>query len=144
MKILTITRQPSTDSGTFGQATTGDGYSWYTLELPWLENQPDVSCIPLGTYTAKLQYSPHFETDLYHLIDVPNREAVEIHSGNFAGNKLMGLDSDVLGCVLVGKMVGSLNNSRHQLQPAILSSKAALTEMMDWADGEDLQIVITQ
>ncbi len=35
-----------------------------TIELPWLENQRRISCIPEGTYVIKKRYSPKFKWHL--------------------------------------------------------------------------------
>ena len=139
MKTLTITRQPSTDSGTFGDARTDDGKSWVSLELPWLDNQPDVSCIPTGTYDAELAFSPRFSKDLYHLA-VEGRTNILIHSGNFAGND--GLQSDVEGCILLAMQQGILMNKYGHIQEAVLYSKYALENFLEWAAREPLKVVI--
>jgi hypothetical protein len=65
-----------------------------TLELPWLGNKHDVSCIPEGAYEANLWCSPKHKRKLYWLQDVPGRGAIEIHIGN--------LVEDTHGCILLG------------------------------------------
>jgi len=83
--------------------TLGSGYlveggrnilSFKTLELPWLNNQRRVSCIPEGTYKAIPHTSPKFGKTLW-LQTVPGRSEILIHSGNFT--------RDTLGCILPGK-----------------------------------------
>lgn len=65
-----------------------------TLELPWHENQHNISCIPAATYDVKYLFSPKHNRNLFWIMEVPGRGAVEIHIGNTA--------ADTLGCVLVG------------------------------------------
>ena len=75
-----------------------------TLELPYLENQNDVSCIPEGIYRAYKLHSLKFG-DCIHLIDVPNREGILIHRGNFAAGEKV----DTKGCILVGMGFSDIN-----------------------------------
>lgn len=74
-----------------------------TLELPWLNNQRRISCIPEGEYTVIKRYSQKYKHH-FHILDVEERSWILIHQGNFAGslNPKTG-KSDILGCVLVGE-----------------------------------------
>lgn len=64
-----------------------------TLELGWKNNQRRVSCIPSGAYTVKKRYSKKYAWHL-HVQDVPGRDWILIHHGNFY--------TDILGCILPG------------------------------------------
>lgn len=66
-----------------------------TLELTWKENKTNISCIPTGEYIVKKRYSKKFKNHL-HITEVIGRTHILIHSGNFY--------TDILGCVLVGKL----------------------------------------
>jgi hypothetical protein len=68
--------------------------SLVTLEPPWKNNQPKVSCIPAGVYEVIITLSPRFGRLMPHLLNVPNRTEIEFHYGNTV--------SDTEGCVLVG------------------------------------------
>jgi len=74
-----------------------------TLELPELNNAPNVSCIPEGYYNVVPRQSPKYGNHLY-ITEVPNRSLILIHWGNYAGsvNPNTG-HSDIRGCVLVGE-----------------------------------------
>ena len=61
----------------------------YTIELPWLNNANQHSCIPEGTYRLQLRYSTKFKTHL-QLMDVPGRELILIHPANDAIKELKG------------------------------------------------------
>ncbi|SFU77068.1 hypothetical protein SAMN05216480_12312 [Pustulibacterium marinum] len=63
------------------------------LELPWLQNQPEVSCIPAKTYKVKRRWSKTFG-DHFHITDVEGRTWILIHIGNY--------HTEIKGCVLVG------------------------------------------
>lgn len=74
-----------------------------TLELPDLNNQPDISCIPIGYYICKRgkMYIGHDE--FRHLIstfliqDIPDRKEVGIHPANYV--------RELKGCVAVGYII---------------------------------------
>lgn len=95
---MILQRDDQTDERTLGTLRGDDGDEStivaQTLELPWKDNQPDVSCIPAGTYECVLKFSPEHNMNLYWITGVPNRADVEIHIGNFPSN--------TKGCVLLG------------------------------------------
>jgi hypothetical protein len=74
-----------------------------TIELPWLENQPRVSCIPEGTYELKKRYSLKFKWHL-QLCNVPYRDLILIHPANDALKELQGCIAPV--SVLTGEGKG--------------------------------------
>jgi hypothetical protein len=47
------------EMGTFGKMVVGDK-TLYTVERPWLNNEPRKSCVPRGTYTVTRHDSPKF------------------------------------------------------------------------------------
>lgn len=75
-----------------------EGHKLFTLERPWRNNQHRVSCIPAGTYTVRPFSSPRHK-DCFELVDVPDRDAILIHAGNFV--------HDTEGCILVGRARGN-------------------------------------
>jgi hypothetical protein len=89
----------------------------YTLELPWLSNKKNISCIPQGIYPIKKIESPKFGTS-WLIDEVPNRSEVIIHVGNTY--------KDTKGCVIIGNSIGYIKNER-----AVLSSRAAIGELMN-------------
>lgn len=95
----------------------------FTIELPWLQNEPLRSCIPEGRYQLVKRYSPKFHWHL-HLIDVPGREWILIHPANHALLELKGCIAPVTRLTAPG--VGS-------------QSRQALALLMRWADRALLQ-----
>lgn len=91
--MLTITHNNDDGKRTTGWLVYGE-FSCKTLELPWLQNQTNISRIPSGIYECQKITSPSLG-DCIEIIGVPNRTYVRIHSGNFT--------RDILGCVLVGE-----------------------------------------
>lgn len=65
-----------------------------TLELPDLNNQKRISCIPEGIYTVIKHNSPKFG-QCFWIQNVPNRDEILIHAANYK--------SDLLGCIGVGE-----------------------------------------
>ena len=107
MRTAILTRQkPSTDEGTFGDWLSDSGWSCKTGELPDRGNACEISCVPCGTYRAVWRWSKAHGKNLYHLINVPMRSEVEIHSGNVCGDVSKGYASEVKGCILPGLSVG--------------------------------------
>lgn len=103
MNII-LKRFISTDKGTFGILTV-DGRSFYTVEKPWVNNTPEISCIPSGEYTL----TPHASTKYGNVLCMINekkkithfkghdskRFACLIHTANY--------EHDVIGCIGLGE-----------------------------------------
>lgn len=116
MRTVYLWRTKRSDEGTEGLLVT-DGFNCKTLELPWRDNQPNLSCIPTGIYHTIIRQSPKFGI-VYWLQNVPNRSYILIHSGNVAGDKEKGYKTNVYGCILLGKKMGTLWGQR-----AVLNSR---------------------
>ena len=82
-----------TDTATYGVLIDDVPFA-VTLELPWRNNQRDISCIPAGIYCCQKIMSPHFG-EVFSFINVPGRKDILIHKGN--------LDIETKGCILVGE-----------------------------------------
>jgi hypothetical protein len=87
-----------------------------SLELPWANNAPNKSSIPMGTYPAIIRDSPANGTVL-QLQNVKNRDLIQIHKGNFTSNSI--------GCVLIGS-----SNNKSTTAPALTDSKTAFDTFM--------------
>ena len=136
MNHVVIKRISTSDSGTIGDLTT-KGFSCKTIELPWRDNKPFVSCIPTGKYICDPHASAKFG-DVYILKNVPGRSDVLIHAGNYAGDKSKGLRADTEGCIILGKKYGTING-----QPVVLISRPVVKDFinhMGW-DSFLLEIV---
>jgi len=100
-----------------------------TLELPWLNNQKQISCIPTGKYLVKKRYSKKFKNHL-HITNVENRSYILIHSGNYY--------TDILGCVLVGRL--GFVNSDDIID--VSSSKKTLKKLLNFVESDiELEII---
>lgn len=129
MHKATLTRNETIDGGCFGTLITDTGYTCRTAELPWVENETDKSCIPMGQYICTWRTSPTHGY-CYHVENVPNRTDIEIHAGNVPG-----IDSK--GCILPGKNIGLMNGKQ-----AVLFSRQALTELEAAFRCEPFQLTV--
>ena len=73
-----------------------------TIELPWKNNEPRISCIPEGKYALEKRYSPHHQWHL-ELKDVPGRQLILIHPANDALHELLGCIAPVSVITGMGK-----------------------------------------
>jgi len=79
-------------------------YSCKTIELRFLNNIKNKSCIPEGDYDV-IKYDSPSKGQCFRLLNVPNRSDILIHKGNFvAGDKI-----DSLGCILPGLRFADIN-----------------------------------
>lgn len=115
---ITIKRWYNGDC-TIGRLSLSDSnFQCFTLELPDLDNQEDISCIPTGTYEYYFRNSPH-NGDVLELRNVEDRSYIQIHSGNYA--------NQILGCILVGDGIKWLNRDSI---PDVTNSKNTLKKLL--------------
>jgi len=92
------------DKQTLGEYHVYDGIyrveSFKCLELPWLDNQVRISCIPTAEYKVIKHISPKFKKSFW-IQDVPDRTQILIHVGNYY--------DDILGCQLAGLGFGDID-----------------------------------
>ncbi len=105
--------------GTLGRLEL-EGFSCVTMEPPWANNKPNVSCIPPGEYQAHWHKSPRYGW-VYALLGVPGRSHILIHPGNIV--------THTKGCILPGARVGELGGL-----PAVLVSRATTRRLFDALD----------
>ncbi|KIA88512.1 DUF5675 family protein [Kaistella jeonii] len=77
-----------------------------TIELPWVQNMPRISCIPEGRYVLRKRYSPKFKWH-FELANVPGRSAILLHPANDAARELKGCIAPVLQHTGEGKGTSS-------------------------------------
>jgi hypothetical protein len=94
-----------------------NGVMYRTLELGWHGNEQKVSCIPNGTYEVIKRNSPKYG-DHFHVLNVPNRDYILIHHGNY--------HTDILGCILVG--IGHADINGDGLRD-VINSKVAMAQL---------------
>ncbi len=75
--------------GTNGELKDGGQLVCYTIELPWLMNVHNISCIPEGRYELAKRYHEHYGWHI-HVLSVPEREWILIHPATDAKTQLKG------------------------------------------------------
>lgn len=112
-----IIRLDKSEEGVFGVLTLNGQPECVTLERPWKDNQPNISCIPPEIYVCRSIDSPKFG-QTFEVMNVPGRTHILFHKGN--------LPSDSLGCILLASKYGELEGKR-----AILASGKAFNRFME-------------
>jgi len=92
-----LTRIGHSTTQTLGELDIFDGdklvFSCKTLELEEDINAVRDDCIPKGTYKVVRRFSEKYKNH-FHILDVPNRSYILIHSANYS--------RQLLGCIAVG------------------------------------------
>ena len=109
---LLIIRDTFTKDSTIGKLFLNGELFCETLELPYLDNQRRISCIPAGQYFVRLRYPRESATRNYlHLLvqNVPDRDYILFHIGNKPDHSQ--------GCILVGlkRQQDFVNNSKRAM-----------------------------
>lgn len=102
----------------------GSDVIFTTAELAFIDNKPNVSCIPCGEYELVRRWSKKHGHHLM-LLNVPNRSYILIHSGNFASS--FG-KSDSKGCILLGEGFADIDSDGLL---DVTDSKKSLKKLMD-------------
>lgn len=135
-----LERTDMNEVGAFGHLTLIVGekvFKCVTVERPWLNNEPRISCIPAGHYVLKKRKSPIVKRtsgleEGWEVTNVPNRTFIMIHPAN--------LSRQLMGCIAVGRKFGKLENTK-----AVLSSKVTFLEFMKITDGcKTLKLIISE
>ena len=109
-------------NGTNGTLFVNDEEICHTIELPWLNNQRRVSCIPEGSYRLRKRYNEKFKWHLA-LEAVKGRSGILIHPANDAKRELLGCIAPVLYHTGIGKGV----YSRRSLDLLLMKLNGVLT-----------------
>lgn len=126
---ITLLRHSDDGKQTLGTLRVKD-HSFFTLELPWRNNAPKISCVPPGKYKVVKRYSTKYGHH-FHLTDVQGRSYILIHSGNYY--------TQILGCILVGLGLQDIN---HDGLKDVTGSKAALEKLNELLPNEFILNII--
>lgn len=125
MNRVILQRLESTDQGTFGKIKT-ETAEFYTLELPWRDNESNISCIPEGIYQCKMTMSYRFKKMMYLVDGTGKRTGIRIHSANLAGSIEDGYKAQLNGCIAIGEKLGLIGN-----QKALLLSSSGVRKFIE-------------
>lgn len=135
MNTATIQRSASTKKQTLGKLTATNGssiFSCNTLELPWLGNKSNVSCIPKGIYDVIFTTSKKFPNGSYEVQKVLNRSGIRLHVGNYY--------NDIEGCILLGTSRADINKDG---EIDVTNSKVAVTAFEGFFNRKPFTLIIT-
>ena len=78
----------------------------FTIELPWIDNIRNKSCVPEGRYVLKARFSEKYK---HHLVleNVDQRSLILIHAANNAKLELKGCIAPVTYLTGIGKGLSS-------------------------------------
>lgn len=103
----------------------------FSLELPWVNNLTNISCIPDGVYRYKFRNSPS-NGRVLELQNVEGRTYIQIHAGNFT--------RQIKGCILVGDSIKHIDGDSI---PDVTNSKNTLALVLQYA-GKEGEITINR
>lgn len=131
-----LTRHKRTDKATNGLMVVSDATGkpvlrLQTVELPWKDNEPNVSCIPDGRYKCERINHPKFGI-CFAVRDVPKREGILIHAANFS--------KQLKGCIAPGLTTADIDGDGVM---DVTSSKAAMQQLTDTIKSQYFTLTIT-
>lgn len=142
MKQVTLNRISDDTKQSLGTLSVvldnGQVFVCKTLELPWNNNDSNVSCIPKGSYPCKYtrshRMSEHAGKDVftYEVLNVANRAGIRIHSANYF--------SQLLGCVALGDAHKDINADGEADVPHSGATIAAFEQAMK---KEDFTLIVS-
>ncbi len=103
------------ERGTFG-VLYGDGFHCDTMERPWKDNVPFMSCIPTGRYLVSRDYTGKHH--YFSIKGVAGRTEIEIHPANHP--------EELAGCIALGEHTGKVDG-----RLTLLESMAAVSRFVN-------------
>ena len=128
---LLIIRDTFSEESTVGELFLNGERMCDTLELPYINNERNISCIPEGEYKVRLRLARESATrDYLHLLvkDVPNRDYILFHRGNSA--------KDTSGCILVG-----FSSKQDYVKNSTFAMDLLMKEIINLG-GENINLII--
>ena len=154
MRQALLDRTESCDEGTFGWLRVVDEltghvlFSCATLELPWRENAPMLSCIPAGVYEFHWRTDSPKHGECYEAVAVPGRTNIQIHAANLAGDESKGYVKQLDGCIAPGMSVVQFKAGKRPAgdrdQRGVSASKASTAGLVDVLRKEPFVLTIKE
>lgn len=134
MKRAVLIRLKENNKQTLGKLFLFNGldleYECCTLELPFINNMRNISCIPTGDYTVKIRESEKYGLH-YQVENVEMRDYILIHPANYY--------TQLRGCIAVGYKFYDINkDGEHD----VTHSRRTMRHLLEIApDGFNLIIL---
>lgn len=127
--MLIRIRREGLAPATYGTMEVDGERFGYTLELPWKDNQPRISCIPPGLYEIRITHSNRFGRKMILVMNVIGREGIRIHNAN--------IPNELHGCIAVAR-------KRHSSTRISQGISQALQDLVNFAlsEGETVTLEI--
>ena len=114
--IITLHRFAHLQQGELGWLEIPNGPMLYTLERPWVDNKPFISCLPYGDYPLECDKKGRIR-DVPGLRNTEPRWQINIHKANYV--------HELHGCIAVG-----------------MEWEVKKQEPMVWSSGEALDLLL--
>ncbi len=128
---IKVTRDVFTDLTTTSKVEVNGKFQCYFLEDKDRKLEVDStakvygrSCIPRGTYDLVIDYSPKYQTEMPHILDVPGFKGIRIHPGNW--------HTDTEGCPLPG-----IRRSKDMVQRSKAAFDSLFSLLIDAEEREE-------
>lgn len=128
---LTLTRYGYLPFGTYGEMVMPSGVKLYTVERPWLDNKPSISCIPPGQYDCVPAYFFRGDYAAVEITKVPGRAHILFHIAN--------KPTELEGCIAVCSSLGILDGML-----AGMGSKAAFDLFLNFYGKAPFRLTIAE
>ena len=138
MRTVTITRQPSTEWGTFGDLDTGI-FHCKTLERPATGDHPCIPLSPEGGWTVDWTDGVHPKHPQCFEVRVAGRTAILIHSAN--------VYEQLLGCIAPGSAVEVVEldyEGHHICHRGVIESKATLAKLIADLGKDTFKLIVKE
>lgn len=135
MKTIRINRIWGNDKQSLGSLVVVNEFQQplfaaLSLERGWLDNEPNISCIPIGSYPIVLEYSSSFNEDLWEIKEVPNRSETKFHRANYW--------RQLNGCIALGLKATDIDGDGYMDITSSEDTMKAFHEIM----GRDKQAIL--
>ena len=130
--------------GVLGELYIDDVFYCYTIEKPWRDNKPFVSCVPAGEYKLEKFHSARYGETVVLVnpeLDVVankseagegDRYACLIHAANWS--------HQLQGCIALGESINFGKHKKHKSNVMVTSSGKTLKKILPELIGESLLI----
>ena len=147
MRQAHLTRDETSDQGTFGTLRTDRGFECRIMELPWRNNAKGESCIPDMACEFRWRTDSPKHGACYEMVpdaEAPDRTNIQIHAANLAGDAAMGYVKQLDGCLAPGAAVVTFKAGTPPAgakdQRGVAASKATLRELETHLGHEPFQL----
>lgn len=120
--MLTLYRYNQTETITQGLILHQGIYLSDSLELPWKDNEPCVSCIPEGLYKIEWIVEGLKSSPCYRILDVPGRVSILMHVANTL--------RELLGCIAPGTKCGEMVTNSTKALDHIFTVAGSRTDLL--------------